>query len=123
MQEPEFLDSITSQVDPAHINQTNGKTSDGGWKFTVTTVALPFLLISLFFCQLIASFFFVQDCSLLEFLQDQASPASASTDPRGFKRQEAIWELFTSECFYFLDQLMVLKEVNVSTKNAHKHTD
>ncbi|TWW75549.1 Pleckstrin -like proteiny domain-containing family G member 7 [Takifugu flavidus] len=56
-----------------------------------------------------------KDCTLLEFLQDQSSPASASTDPEGLKRQEAIWELFTSECFYFLDQLMVLKEVFFAT--------
>uniref|UniRef100_A0A3Q1FDP6 Pleckstrin homology domain containing, family G (with RhoGef domain) member 7 n=1 Tax=Acanthochromis polyacanthus TaxID=80966 RepID=A0A3Q1FDP6_9TELE len=32
-----------------------------------------------------------------------------------FKRQEAIWELLTSECVYFLDQLMVLKEVFLAT--------
>lgn len=36
VQEPEFPDSITSQVDPAHIKQTNCKTSGGGWKFTAT---------------------------------------------------------------------------------------
>uniref|UniRef100_A0A3B3QWN1 Pleckstrin homology domain containing, family G (with RhoGef domain) member 7 n=1 Tax=Paramormyrops kingsleyae TaxID=1676925 RepID=A0A3B3QWN1_9TELE len=27
------------------------------------------------------------------------------------RREEAVWELFTSECVYFLDQLMVLKQV------------
>uniref|UniRef100_A0A3P9PYI9 Pleckstrin homology domain containing, family G (with RhoGef domain) member 7 n=1 Tax=Poecilia reticulata TaxID=8081 RepID=A0A3P9PYI9_POERE len=37
------------------------------------------------------------------------------SDPQGRKRQEAIWELFTSECVYFLDQLMVLKEVFSAT--------
>ncbi|KAK5867610.1 hypothetical protein PBY51_012081 [Eleginops maclovinus] len=52
---------------------------------------------------------------LAEFLQDQSSEVSASSDPQGFKRQEAIWELFTSECVYFLDQLMVLKEVFLAT--------
>lgn len=64
---------------------------------------------------------FLQDCSLSEFLQEQSSQGSASSDPQGFKRQEAIWELFTSECFYFLDQLMVLKEVSGST-TTHANT-
>ena len=27
------------------------------------------------------------------------------------KQQEAVWELFTSECTYFLDHLLVLKMV------------
>lgn len=62
----------------------------------------------------------VQDYSLAEFLRDQSSQVSATSDPQGFKKQEAIWELFTSECVYFLDQLMVLKEVTVRT-NAHAH--
>ncbi|XP_077600413.1 pleckstrin homology domain-containing family G member 7 [Stigmatopora nigra] len=56
-----------------------------------------------------------KDYSVAEFLQDQSSQWCATSDPRGFKRQEAIWELFTSECVYFLDQLMVLKEVFLST--------
>ncbi|XP_031716479.1 pleckstrin homology domain-containing family G member 7 isoform X2 [Anarrhichthys ocellatus] len=56
-----------------------------------------------------------KDFSLAEFLQDQSSQVSAASDPQGFKRQEAIWELFTSECVYFLDQLMVLKEVFLAT--------
>ncbi|XP_034541177.1 pleckstrin homology domain-containing family G member 7 [Notolabrus celidotus] len=56
-----------------------------------------------------------KDFSLAEFLRDQSSQVSFSSDPQGFKRQEAIWELFTSECVYFLDQLMVLKEVFLST--------
>uniref|UniRef100_A0A3Q3JA09 Pleckstrin homology domain containing, family G (with RhoGef domain) member 7 n=1 Tax=Monopterus albus TaxID=43700 RepID=A0A3Q3JA09_MONAL len=55
------------------------------------------------------------DYSLAEFLQDQSSQVSTASDPEGFKRQEAIWELFTSECVYFLDQLMVLKEVFLAT--------
>uniref|UniRef100_A0A3B4ZWW2 Pleckstrin homology domain containing, family G (with RhoGef domain) member 7 n=1 Tax=Stegastes partitus TaxID=144197 RepID=A0A3B4ZWW2_9TELE len=49
------------------------------------------------------------------FLRDQSSQVSAPTDPQGCKRQEAIWELLTSECVYFLDQLMVLKEVFLAT--------
>ncbi|CAJ1056976.1 pleckstrin homology domain-containing family G member 7 [Xyrichtys novacula] len=56
-----------------------------------------------------------KDFSLSEFLRDQSSQVSASSDPQGFKRQGAIWELFTSECVYFLDQLMVLKEVFLAT--------
>ncbi|XP_045893617.1 pleckstrin homology domain-containing family G member 7 isoform X2 [Micropterus dolomieu] len=61
-----------------------------------------------------------KDYSLAEFLQDQSSQVSAASDPQGFKRQEAIWELFTSECVYFLDQIMVLKEVFLATlTNLH----
>ncbi|KAM4618764.1 LOW QUALITY PROTEIN: pleckstrin homology domain-containing family G member 7 [Polymixia lowei] len=56
-----------------------------------------------------------KDCSLAEFLQDQSSQLKAASDPQGYKRQEAIWELFTSECVYFLDQLLVLKEVFLAT--------
>uniref|UniRef100_A0A8D3A2T4 Pleckstrin homology domain containing, family G (with RhoGef domain) member 7 n=1 Tax=Scophthalmus maximus TaxID=52904 RepID=A0A8D3A2T4_SCOMX len=56
-----------------------------------------------------------KDYSLAEFLRDQSSPVSTTSCPQGFKRQEAIWELFTSECVYFLDQLMVLKEVFLAT--------
>ncbi|XP_077423542.1 pleckstrin homology domain-containing family G member 7 [Vanacampus margaritifer] len=56
-----------------------------------------------------------KDYSAAEFLQDQSSQWSATSDPLAFKRQEAIWELFTSECVYFLDQLMVLKEVFLAT--------
>ncbi|XP_054475499.1 pleckstrin homology domain-containing family G member 7 [Anoplopoma fimbria] len=56
-----------------------------------------------------------KEYSLAEFLRDQSSEVSAASDPQGFKRQEAIWELFTSECVYFLDQLMVLKEVFLAT--------
>uniref|UniRef100_A0A3B4Z1S1 Pleckstrin homology domain containing, family G (with RhoGef domain) member 7 n=1 Tax=Seriola lalandi dorsalis TaxID=1841481 RepID=A0A3B4Z1S1_SERLL len=51
----------------------------------------------------------------VSFLRDQSSQVSVASDPQGFKRQEALWELFTSECFYFLDQLMVLKEVFLAT--------
>ncbi|XP_062419081.1 pleckstrin homology domain-containing family G member 7 [Pungitius pungitius] len=56
-----------------------------------------------------------KDLSLAEFLRDQSSQVGPASDPQGFKRQEAIWELFTSECVYFLDQLMVLKEVFSAT--------
>lgn len=77
--------------------------------------------LSVFLSRLMTSF--LQGYSLAEFLQDQSSQVSATTDPQGFNRQEAIWELFTSECVYFLDQLMVLKEVIVRTKpHVHKKT-
>ncbi|XP_046890161.1 pleckstrin homology domain-containing family G member 7 [Hypomesus transpacificus] len=56
-----------------------------------------------------------KDCSLGEFLQDQSLQRRPDSDPRDYKKQEAIWELFTSECVYFLDQLMVLKEVFQTT--------
>ncbi|XP_043979896.1 pleckstrin homology domain-containing family G member 7 [Gambusia affinis] len=56
-----------------------------------------------------------KDFSLAEFLQDQSSQVGVTSDPQGQKRQEAIWELFTSECVYFLDQLMVIKEVFSAT--------
>ncbi|XP_054633116.1 pleckstrin homology domain-containing family G member 7 [Dunckerocampus dactyliophorus] len=56
-----------------------------------------------------------KDYSLAEFLQDQSSQWCSTSDPLASKRQEAIWELFTSECVYFLDQLMVLKEVFLAT--------
>ncbi|KAF6735637.1 Pleckstrin homology domain-containing family G member 7 [Oryzias melastigma] len=55
----------------------------------------------------------LKDFSLAQFLQDQSK--ELSSDSQVCKRQEAIWELFTSECVYFLDQLMVLKEVFLVT--------
>ena len=57
----------------------------------------------------------MQDYSLAEFLRDQSCQVGVTSDAQVFKRQEATWELFTSECVYFLDQLMVLKEVIVRT--------
>ncbi|KAK0152309.1 Pleckstrin y domain-containing family G member 7 [Merluccius polli] len=54
-------------------------------------------------------------CCLAEFLQDQSPQLKSVPDPQGYKRQEALWELFTSESVYFLDQLMVLKEVFLAT--------
>lgn len=55
-----------------------------------------------------------KDYCVAEFLRDQDQVSDAD-DPHTYKRQEAIWELFTSECVYFLDQLMVLKEVFLAT--------
>lgn len=45
-----------------------------------------------------------------EFLKTQPE-LRAEEEPKAHRKQEALWELFTSECVYFLDQLMVLKEV------------
>ncbi|XP_046721086.1 pleckstrin homology domain-containing family G member 7 isoform X2 [Silurus meridionalis] len=55
-----------------------------------------------------------KDLTLEEFLRSQPE-LRAEEEPKAHKRQEALWELFTSECVYFLDQLMVLKEVFLST--------
>ncbi|KAG7279019.1 hypothetical protein CRUP_001960 [Coryphaenoides rupestris] len=54
---------------------------------------------------------------LAEFLQDQSPQLKSPPDPQGYKQQEALWELFTSESVYFLDQLMVLKEVSFGFLN------
>lgn len=120
VQEPEFLDSVTSQIDPGHIKQTN---CTSRWWLAIESVTdegdAAIFIHS--FSSVMPSRLFLQDCSLAAFLQEQSSQASASSDPQGFKRQEAIWELFTSECFYFLDQLMVLKEVTGSTQ-THTNT-
>ncbi|XP_068595978.1 pleckstrin homology domain-containing family G member 7 [Brachionichthys hirsutus] len=56
-----------------------------------------------------------KDYSLVEFLRGQSFQAAATSNALAFKRQEAVWELFTSECVYFLDQIMVLKEVFSAT--------
>ncbi|KAL6478998.1 hypothetical protein MHYP_G00124310 [Metynnis hypsauchen] len=55
-----------------------------------------------------------KDLTLEEFLKEHPQ-LSVEEDPIAHKRLEAIWELFTSECVYFLDQLMVLQEVFLST--------
>ncbi|XP_034161335.2 pleckstrin homology domain-containing family G member 7 isoform X2 [Pangasianodon hypophthalmus] len=55
-----------------------------------------------------------KDLTLEEFLRSQPE-LRAEEEPKAHKRQEALWELFTSECVYFLDQLMVLKEVFLNT--------
>ncbi|XP_059917430.1 pleckstrin homology domain-containing family G member 7 isoform X1 [Gadus macrocephalus] len=52
---------------------------------------------------------------LAEFLQDQSPQLERPPAPQGTRRLEGLWELFTSEAVYFLDQLMVLKEVFLAT--------
>uniref|UniRef100_A0A8C4S0Z8 Pleckstrin homology domain containing, family G (with RhoGef domain) member 7 n=1 Tax=Erpetoichthys calabaricus TaxID=27687 RepID=A0A8C4S0Z8_ERPCA len=56
-----------------------------------------------------------KDKALSEFVQMEHPDILIEECPSGSKRHEAVWELFTSECVYFLDQLMVLKEVFLST--------
>ena len=56
----------------------------------------------------------LQSWCLAEFLQDQSPQLEPLPEPQAHRRLEALWELFTSEAVYFLDQLMVLKEVGSS---------
>lgn len=87
-----------------------------------------------------------KECSVGEFLRDLSFQPHPDTSPNDsppqdynntnhqdynsqdynsqpFKKQEAIWEVFTSECVYFLDQLMVLKEVFLSTLTRLQERD
>ncbi|KAJ8372385.1 hypothetical protein AAFF_G00290180 [Aldrovandia affinis] len=56
-----------------------------------------------------------KDCSLKDFLQSEGREGGAEDGSLDWRREEAVWELFTSECVYFLDQLMVLREVFLRT--------
>ncbi|XP_030071190.1 pleckstrin homology domain-containing family G member 7 isoform X2 [Microcaecilia unicolor] len=56
-----------------------------------------------------------KDKTWKEFLQSQNVEKKATTDEKDLKKQEAVWELFTSECIYFLDHLLVLKMVFMNT--------
>ncbi|MGH0120829.1 UNVERIFIED_CONTAM: hypothetical protein FKN15_069655 [Acipenser sinensis] len=51
-----------------------------------------------------------KDKTLAEFLAVRHPDVELQNCQHGYKREEAVWELFTSECVYFIDQLMVLKE-------------
>lgn len=62
-----------------------------------------------------------QDCSLEEFLREQCPSLLPPEEPTAHRKQESIWELFTSECVYFLDQLMVLKEVQPFVYTVYGH--
>ncbi|KAG7454590.1 hypothetical protein MATL_G00261370 [Megalops atlanticus] len=64
-----------------------------------------------------------KDCSLENFLKSHGRAGGAEGLNRDWKREEAVWELFTSECIYFLDQLMVLKEVFLSTLTHLQDSD
>ncbi|XP_048826126.1 pleckstrin homology domain-containing family G member 7 isoform X2 [Brienomyrus brachyistius] len=52
-----------------------------------------------------------KDCSLEGFLKIHGCKDKLEGGDQDHRREEAVWELFTSECVYFLDQLMVLKQV------------
>ncbi|XP_058842157.1 pleckstrin homology domain-containing family G member 7-like [Acipenser ruthenus] len=64
-----------------------------------------------------------KDKTLAEFLAVRHPNVELQNCQHGYKREEAVWELFTSECVYFLDQLMVLKEVFLSTLNSLQSSD
>nr|XP_033809392.1 pleckstrin homology domain-containing family G member 7 [Geotrypetes seraphini]XP_033809394.1 pleckstrin homology domain-containing family G member 7 [Geotrypetes seraphini]XP_033809395.1 pleckstrin homology domain-containing family G member 7 [Geotrypetes seraphini] len=57
----------------------------------------------------------LKDKTWYEFLQSQNVEKRATSDEKVLKQQEAVWELFTSECVYFLDHLLVLKMVFMNT--------
>lgn len=54
-------------------------------------------------------FSYVQDKTWNEVMETHQKLPIDQLDLR--KQQEAMWELFTSECTYFLDHLLVLKMV------------
>ncbi|KAJ8391995.1 hypothetical protein AAFF_G00083050 [Aldrovandia affinis] len=56
-----------------------------------------------------------KNCSLEDFLKGEGHEDRAQDGVRDWRKEKAVWELFTSECIYFLDQLLVLKEVFLST--------
>ncbi|KAJ8374034.1 hypothetical protein SKAU_G00046140 [Synaphobranchus kaupii] len=64
-----------------------------------------------------------KNCSLEDFLKSEGWEVGAEDRERDWKREKAVWELFTSECVYFLDQLMVLKEVFLSTLTYLQDSD
>lgn len=55
----------------------------------------------------------LKDKTWNEVMETHGKPPTDQLDLR--KQQEAIWELFTSECTYFLDHLLVLKMVFMNT--------
>ncbi|XP_029457493.1 pleckstrin homology domain-containing family G member 7 [Rhinatrema bivittatum] len=60
-------------------------------------------------------FYSFKDKSWNEFVRTQNIEKEAITDEKELKKQEAVWELFTSECVYFLDHLLVLKMIFMTT--------
>lgn len=57
----------------------------------------------------LALFFHVQDKTWNEVVETHQKLRTDQSDLK--MQQEAVWELFTSECTYFLDHLLVLKMV------------
>ncbi|XP_069908796.1 pleckstrin homology domain-containing family G member 7 isoform X2 [Oryctolagus cuniculus] len=58
-------------------------------------------------------FFSYKDKTWNEVMETHQNLPNDQLDPR--KQQEAVWELFTSECTYFLDHLLVLKMIFMNT--------
>ncbi|XP_054974401.1 pleckstrin homology domain-containing family G member 7 [Sorex araneus] len=58
-------------------------------------------------------FFGLKDKSWNEVMETHGKPPTDQLDLR--KQQEAMWELFTSECTYFLDHLLVMKMIFMNT--------
>ncbi|XP_029766729.1 pleckstrin homology domain-containing family G member 7 [Terrapene carolina triunguis] len=56
----------------------------------------------------------ITDCSGYEFHSFKTEEKDTD-DPLEMRKEEATWELFTSECSYFLDRLLVLKMIFVNT--------
>ncbi|XP_039378945.1 pleckstrin homology domain-containing family G member 7 isoform X6 [Mauremys reevesii] len=50
-----------------------------------------------------------------EMITTQQTEEKDTDDPLEMRKKEAMWELFTSECSYFLDRLLVLKMIFVNT--------
>ncbi|CAM5084456.1 unnamed protein product [Eretmochelys imbricata] len=68
----------------------------------------------------------ITDCSGYEFhsfknktwhemITTQQAQQKDTDNPLEVRKEEAVWELFTSECSYFLDRLLVLKTIFVNT--------
>nr|XP_021151300.1 pleckstrin homology domain-containing family G member 7 isoform X2 [Columba livia] len=60
-------------------------------------------------------FFFFKNKSWHEFIKVQQTEQKDANSRLEVKKEEAVWELFTSECTYFLDHLLVLKMIFMST--------
>ncbi|XP_026554575.1 pleckstrin homology domain-containing family G member 7 isoform X3 [Pseudonaja textilis] len=56
----------------------------------------------------------VKDKTWHEMLKMYQLESEATSDQLDTKKKEAVWELFTTECNYFLDHLLVLKMVTLS---------
>ncbi|XP_065686516.1 pleckstrin homology domain-containing family G member 7 [Patagioenas fasciata] len=60
-------------------------------------------------------FFFFKNKSWHEFIKVQQTEQKDANSQLEVKKEEAVWELFTSECTYFLDHLLVLKTIFMNT--------
>ncbi|XP_021230682.1 pleckstrin homology domain-containing family G member 7 isoform X7 [Numida meleagris] len=57
----------------------------------------------------------IQSKSWHEFIKAQQTEQKDINSQLQVKKEEAVWELFTSECTYFLDHLLVLKMIFMNT--------